>query len=132
MMKQSALLHSELSYIIAQMGHTQTLVIGDCGLPVPKGVKRIDLAVTAGTPSFESVLDAVLSELCVEKVTVASEIQDQNPQVLKAIEQRTEGLPMEFVPHETFKTLTEESVCIVRTGDIRPYSNVILQSGVFF
>ena len=51
-MKKIGCLNSELSYVISKLGHFDTLTIGDCGLPVPKGVQRIDLAVTYGVPSF--------------------------------------------------------------------------------
>lgn len=66
-MKKDKILNSELSYVIAKLGHTQTIVIGDCGLPIPEDIKRIDLAVVAKIPSFEEVFDAILSEMCVEK-----------------------------------------------------------------
>lgn len=45
-MKKIGCLNSELSYVISKLGHFDTLTIGDYGLPVPKGVQRIDLAVT--------------------------------------------------------------------------------------
>ena len=38
-------------------GHTDTIVIGDCGLPVPDGVKKIDLALKLGTPRFLEVVE---------------------------------------------------------------------------
>ena len=34
-MKKGKLLHSALSHEIAKLGHTQTLVLGDAGLPIP-------------------------------------------------------------------------------------------------
>lgn len=131
-MKKDKLLNSELSYVIAKLGHTQTVVIGDCGLPIPEHVERIDLAVVAKIPSFEQVLDAVLSEMCVEKFVLAEEIKTKNSEVNDYVMNRLAQTDMEYVSHEEFKKLTEDAICIVRTGDIRPYSNIILQSGVFF
>ncbi len=61
-MKKGILLNSQLSYVISDLGHTQSLTIGDAGLPVPENVEKIDLAVKAGVPDFLSVLSAVLSE----------------------------------------------------------------------
>ena len=58
-MKKIGCLNSELSYVISKLGHFDTLTIGDCGLPVPKGVQRIDLAVTYGVPSFDDVFKVV-------------------------------------------------------------------------
>ncbi|RMJ20386.1 hypothetical protein PHISP_08744, partial [Aspergillus sp. HF37] len=65
-MKRTTLLHAELSGLIAAFGHGDMLVIGDAGLPVPAGVRVIDLALTRGIPGVFDVLDAVLAELVVE------------------------------------------------------------------
>ena len=51
-MKCDRLLNREIIAEVAALGHTEYLVIADCGLPVPKGVKSIDVSITAGTPSF--------------------------------------------------------------------------------
>ncbi len=131
-MKKSELLNSDLSYEISKMGHTQTILIGDCGLPIPNGVKRIDLAVKRGVPSFADVLETVLSELCVEKYIVAEELHTENVNMDHYIK-RTMGLvPSEVVSHEELKKMSEHVVCIVRTGEASPYANIILQSGVRF
>ena len=58
-MKRTGILHAELSGLVAAMGHGDTLVIGDAGLPVPPGVRCIDLAVSPGVPRFQQVVDAV-------------------------------------------------------------------------
>lgn len=42
-MKKGKLINSELSSVIAKMGHTDLLTICDSGLPIPKDVQRIDL-----------------------------------------------------------------------------------------
>jgi D-ribose pyranase len=55
-MKKTALLNAAISQLIATMGHGDTVVIGDVGLPVPAGVLMIDLAVTRGVPDFMTVL----------------------------------------------------------------------------
>ena len=89
-MKRDGLLHAELNRIIAAMGHTDTLVIGDVGLPVPHGVPCIDLAILPGTPTFAAVFDAIYAELAVERATVASEIHRHNP-ALVALKARLEA-----------------------------------------
>lgn len=131
-MKKTVLWNSHLSTLVSQMGHTQTMTIGDAGLPVPAGVQRIDLAVTAGIPRFLDVLDAVLSELKVEKIVLAEEIQQANPDMWREILKRFPDIPVEYVPHETFKEKTKTSAAVVRTGENTSYSNIILQSGVAF
>ena len=34
-MQKIGILNSEIAKVLADMGHTDTIVIGDCGLPVP-------------------------------------------------------------------------------------------------
>lgn len=131
-MKKTRLLHSEISYIISRMGHTDTLVIGDCGLPIPEGVQRIDLALQLGLPSFEQVLQAVLSELEVEHYTLATEIKTENPQILNRIQQEMGLLPSEYVSHEELKQKMKTAKAVIRTGEASPYANIILESGVKF
>lgn len=139
-MKKKILLNSEISYIISKMGHTDTLTIGDCGLPIPEGVKRIDLAVIKGLPEFIPVMSAVLDELFIEKVILASEIITDSPQMHNKIleliketeknEQRT--IEIEYVPHDEFKKHTSSSKAVIRTGEFKPFANIILFSGVTF
>lgn len=51
-MQKIGILNSDIAKVLADLGHTDTIVIGDCGLPVPAGVPKIDLALKPGTPSF--------------------------------------------------------------------------------
>ncbi len=131
-MKKSILLNQPISAVIADMGHKDTLCIGDCGLPVPKGTPKIDLAVIKGIPEFLQVLDAVLTELCVEKVVIASEMQEINPALYKEIQARFGNIEIEEIPHEEFKRRESACKAVVRTGEYRSYANIILQSGVTF
>lgn len=129
-MKKAKMINSELSYVISQMGHTDSLTIGDCGLPIPPETKRIDLALTHNVPTFIQTLDVVLEELCVEEAIIASEIKEKNPEVYEAIKKRVSNL--QEVSHEEFKVLTKDSKAVVRTGECSPYANIILKSGVVF
>ena len=129
-MKKTKMINSELSYVISQMGHTDSLTIGDCGLPIPPQTKRIDLALTHNVPTFIQTLDVVLVELCVDEAIIASEIKEKNPEVYEAIKKRVSNL--QEVSHEEFKVLTKDSKAVVRTGECSPYANIILKSGVVF
>lgn len=130
-MKRYGMLNSSIAKVLSDLGHTDYIVIGDAGLPVPEGVPKIDLAVTAGTPSFQLVVSAILDDMVVEKVIAAEEIVGNNKTQHEFIEQLTEE-KVEYVSHEAFKELTKQAKAIIRTGEITPYSNCILQSGVFF
>lgn len=131
-MKKGKLLNSEISSVISQMGHTDSLTIGDCGLPIPKDVKRIDLALKYGVPSFLDTLDTVLEELCVEEIIIAEEIKEAAEQMYKEILNRFENVKVTMVKHEEFKVMTKDSHSVIRTGECTPYSNIILKSGVVF
>ncbi|MBC9874908.1 D-ribose pyranase [Macrococcoides bohemicum] len=131
-MYKTGTLNSEISKVLSDLGHTDTIVIADCGLPVPKGVQKIDLAVRQGLPSFIDVVDEIARHMVIEYVTLAEEIKDSNPAVLKEVDSIVKGIPNDFVTHEQFKMLTENSKVIIRTGEATPYANIILRSGVNF
>jgi D-ribose pyranase len=131
-MKKSTLINSEISYEISKMGHTDSIVVCDSGLPIPSGVKRIDLALKKGLPTFLDTLDTILEELEVEEVVIAKEIIEASNDLYKEIEKRFSNITITTVSHEDFKMLTKESKAIVRTGEFTPYANIILKSGVVF
>lgn len=132
-MRKTVLLNSNISSVISRMGHTDMLTVGDCGLPIPDGVERIDLALKKGVPAFLDVLDTILEELCVERIILAEEIKTASPEMHAAILARFgEGVQVEYVPHAQFKRQSAQSKAIVRTGECTPYANVILCSGVTF
>lgn len=135
-MKRTRLLNSDLSQVIAELGHTDGLVVCDAGLPIPPEVRRIDLAIEKGLPSFLAVLDVILSEMLVEEIVIASEIHAANEAdyagMIDAFRRHGIEPKITEVPHTEFKALTKEARAIVRTGECTPYANVILRSGVVF
>jgi D-ribose pyranase len=131
MMKKHGMLNSSITKVLADLGHTDWLVIADAGLPVPKGVPKIDLALTPGTPSFKSVVKAVCDDMVIEKAIAAEEVKDGNPGQLAFLNEQFPNL-IAFVPHEDFKKMTEKAKAVIRTGEMTAYSNCILQAGVFF
>lgn len=129
-MKKNGILNPQINRIISEMGHGDMLIIADAGLPIPKEVERIDLALKCGSPSFAEVLRAVLSEFEVEDCYVAKEIKEKNPQVLNLISSSIKEI--QFITHTELKDLSKQSRAIIRTGECSPYSNIILTSGVIF
>ena len=108
-MKKTALINSELSSIIAKMGHTDEITIADCGLPIPLQEQRVDLAVTRGVPEFFQVLEVVLKELQIEGAVIASEMQEQSPETYKRLKELLPGIQWIEIPHSQFKKRTENS-----------------------
>ncbi len=131
-MKREGILHPQLNALIAQLGHTDTLVVADCGLPIPAGVARVDLALVAGVPGFAPVLEALACELVVQKVTVAEEMAEQNGELAAFVQEQFEGVPLERVPHEELKARLAQAKGVVRTGEATPFANAILECGVGF
>ncbi|MNO65826.1 D-ribose pyranase [compost metagenome] len=139
-MKRGKLLNAPLSALVAQMGHTDEITVCDAGLPIPAGPERIDLALMAGTPSLATVLTALLTDLVVEKVIMASEIKLISPDAHQALVDQLEAhalaqgkpIAIEYCLHEVFKTRSRQSKAIVRSGEVTPYANLILCAGVAF
>lgn len=132
-MKKIGILHSELSKEIAKAGHLDKIVIGDAGLPIPHGVKCIDLALIKGQPSFITTLEAVLSELHVEKAIIDTEMEQVSPHMKPQVIQTIDGqFPLEEVPHAELQEMAKDAKVIIRTGEFTPYCNIVLIAGVLF
>ena len=131
-MKRTTLLHAELSDVVARLGHGDLLVLGDAGLPIPDGPRRIDLAVSADVPRLQAVLAAVLAEMQVEGAVIAEELAPGNPAVHAEVRRQLGDTPVQTLSHEQFKLATRQARAIVRTGEFSPYANVILRAGVVF
>lgn len=133
-MKKNGILNSDISRVLSYMGHTDWICIGDCGLPIPEEVERIDLALAFGEPTFMRTLKVVAEDMKVEKIILAEEIKTQNPAVLAEIEALFEGqnVEVEYVSHTELKERTYDCKAVIRTGETTPYANIILQSGCIF
>lgn len=131
-MKKIGVINAEISSVLAKLGHTDSIVIADCGLPIPEQVKRIDLALKLGVPTFIETLDTILEEMQVESIVIAEEISSFNEKIEAQIKERFPNIMIEYVSHEQFKSLTKESKAVIRTGEATPYANIILKSGVVF
>ena len=133
-MKKTGILNSDISRVLSYLGHTDTICIGDCGLPIPDEVERIDLALCFGEPTFMRTLEIVAADMKIEKIVLAEEIKTQNPTVLAQIEKLFEGQPVEveYIPHALLKAQTHNCKTVIRTGEVTPYANIILQAGCIF
>lgn len=131
-MKKNGILNSEIAKVLTDLGHTDQITIGDAGLPVPNGVKKIDLALALGEPTFIRTLEEVLKDMAIEKVILAKEIQTDNPNQEEAVLRLIGDVEIEYVSHSEFKKETGQSKAIIRTGEDSPFSNIILQSKMIF
>ena len=131
-MKKTGILNAQLIGHIAALGHKDTFMIGDAGMPVPKGVPIVDLILCGGGPTFKQVMDAVLAETAVEGYTIAEEIKEYNPELLGYIREKLAETEEEMISHVALKQMSAQVKFAVRTGEFTPYPNIILRAGVAF
>ena len=124
-MRKSGLLNPALAGAVARLGHTDTFVIADCGLPIPHDVPVIDLTLTFGIPTFADTLAALLEEVVVEAGTIADTTPPEVRSLLPAV-------PLTEVSHADLKREVARASFVVRTGSTTPFANIILRSGVPF
>ena len=124
-MRKSGLLNPALTSAVARLGHTDTFVIADCGLPIPHDVPVIDLTLTFGIPTFADTLATLLEEVVVE----AGIIADTTPPEVRSL---LPAIPLTEDSHDDLKREVARASFVVRTGSTTPFANVILRSGVPF
>lgn len=131
-MKKTGILNAQLIGCIAALGHKDTFMIGDAGMPIPKGVEVVDLILCGGVPTFRQVMDAVLAETEVEGYTIANEIKEKNPELLAYIQEKLPDAEAEWMDHTELKKMSANCRFAIRTGEFTPYPNIILRAGVAF
>ncbi|MFV0126273.1 D-ribose pyranase [Streptomyces sp. HMX112] len=129
-MKKAGILNRHLAGALAELGHGDGVLVCDAGMPIPDGPRVVDLAFRAGVPAFAEILEGLLAELVVEGATAAEEVRRANPQASKLLDDCFPAL--DLVSHERLKELSAGARLVVRTGEARPYANVLLRCGVFF
>lgn len=102
-MRKTGLLNTAIIKEISAIGHTQYLIIGDAGLPIPKDTLLIDLALKSGVPSFLETAEAVLDEMVVEHCYLADEIKEKNKKLNTEIGKLTENIACDYIMHEELK-----------------------------
>lgn len=123
------MINRDIAASLAGFGHTDHLVIADCGLPIPNNVPCVDLSYEVGKPSFIDILDAVLSDFEQEDAFIAREIEQANPEIESEIKKRTN---VTYISHDELKKASKDAKLIIRTGEASPYANIVLRSGVIF
>ena len=127
-MKKRGILNAELAGALARLGHTDVVLLADCGMPIPRGVPVIDLALVHGIPRFEQVLDALLDEMVFQACVAAEEAKTAPAGVLLA--ERFDEI--EFISHAELKNFSATAKLFIRTGEATPFANAALVCGVSF
>ncbi|WP_113672334.1 D-ribose pyranase [Vallitalea guaymasensis] len=129
-MLKGGILNPQMANLLAELGHKDTIVVSDAGLPMPLEVERVDLAWKPNEPRYLDVLKEVLKSLVVEKIILAEELKTVSPDMHKEIiDLFPKDMEIEYVPHVMFKEKTKEARGIIRTGEFTPYPSIILVSG---
>lgn len=131
-MKKNGIINRKISSQLSELGHTDMLVICDCGLPIPVSDRVIDISLVKGFPGFMDVFPIIISELVIEKAIVATEIIKYNSKLHEKIKETLCDIPLEYKDHDSFKRKIRHAKTFIRTGEASPYSNIILISGVDF
>ena len=138
-MKRDGILNAELSYLVATMGHSDSLMVVDAGWPIPDA-QRCDVSLSPGVPSLLQVVGAILSEMSVERAIIDSQLASSDPEIYASLRTlltsaaRTNGSPMieiEDEVHDTFKLRANAAKGIVRTGECTAFANVVLVGGLW-
>ena len=127
-MKRRGILNADLAGALARLGHTDVVLLADCGMPSPAGVPVIDLALVHGVPRFEQVLDALLEEMVFQHCVAAVEAKTAPAGTWLA--DRFDEI--EYISHSELKDLSASAKLFIRSGEATPYANVALVCGVSF
>lgn len=136
-MKRTPLLNRHLSALISQLGHKDEIVVADAGLPIPRGVEIIDLALTPGLPTLFDVITALRHELIIEAAIWAKDANNALDEKFAATikswgTEQEKSIRNETITHDALKERCNTAKAVIRTGDNTAYCNIILVSGVAF
>ncbi|HSP53236.1 MAG TPA: D-ribose pyranase [Cryobacterium sp.] len=127
-MKRRGILNADLSGALARLGHTDVVLLADCGMPIPAGVPVIDLALVHGVPRFEQVLDALLEEMVFQHCVAA--VEAKTAPAGTWLEERFDAI--EYISHSELKDLSASAKLFIRSGEATPFANAALVCGVSF
>ena len=131
-MKKTGIFNSKISSFVASMGHKDIITVVDMGYPIPKDIEFADIVLDKGKPGFLETIEVLLSELAVEKIIIAEELEHNNINNYVGIVKLFQGIEVEKMSHELFKEKAKMSKYFIRTGECTPFSNIMLISGVIF
>lgn len=128
-MIQSGILNPHLLALLARVRHTNTLVIADSMFPHWPAVPEVDLSLVYGIPTVPDVIRAVLQHWKPGVVWIASEFTLHNPpKVRREFAEAFGDAKVVEVPHLQLKARVPGSIGLIRTGERRIYTNVVMES----
>jgi D-ribose pyranase len=124
------ILNPQILSLLAQVRHTNALVIADRGFPYWPLIETVDVSVVDDLPTVLQLIAAVRANHNFTQAYQAEEFLKNNS---KAVRQKfaeaLKGVPMTYEPHVEFKKRVPQAIGLIRTGDTVQYANTILISG---
>lgn len=129
-MIETPILNPHLLSLLARVRHTNRIVIADAMFPSWPDMEEVDLSLIAGIPTIPQVLAAIRSTWKPGAIWMAEEFNRHNDAAVRAefTEALGEGCPITFEPHLRLKERVPGSTGLIRTGEMRIYTNVVMES----
>jgi D-ribose pyranase len=128
-MLELRLLNPHVLALLARVRHTNRLVVADCIFPSWPDVLEIDLSLVPGVPTVPQVLEAIRTVWAPGQVWMADEFRRHNERgVVDGFIRALGGAEPEWEPHERLKQRIPGVTGLIRTGETRIYTNVVLAS----
>ena len=131
-MKRGGILNPAICSLLAELGHTDELLIVDAAYPLPSDGHVIDLTLTPGIPRLLDVVRAVAEELVIEAIAVPLEIKDHSPRLYHEILKILGEIDVDEIPFIEFKEQSLDVKGIIRTAEFSPYANIRILAGSAF
>ena len=123
------ILHPELAYALATLGHGDIVMVTDAGFPIPVGANRIDLGFYEGLPDVLDVLRVLRKEIFVEEIYFATDVRDRHPNLYKDLQEiyTGAGAPFRGTTHEQLVNhFAPKAKLIVRSGSFNAWANIAM------
>lgn len=129
-MLKSGILHPQINSLLSRVRHTNSLVIADRGFPFWPQIETVDISLVDGVPTVLQVFEAIRANFTIGQVYMAEEFLANNDNQTTALFAKAlAGLQLCHESHEAvFKKRVPSAIGLIRTGDVTPYSNLILVS----
>jgi L-fucose mutarotase len=133
------LLHADLLHALASMGHGDEIAVVDANFPAAALGRRVILLAGASAPE---ALAAILSVLPLDIATVPAALTMQVTDDPGAVPEPVADFAAVLTDHDfadieighlerhAFYQRAADAFAIVRTGELRPYGNILLVKGV--
>lgn len=128
-MLKAGILNPQINSLLSRVRHTNMLVIADRGFPFYPMIETVDISLVDDMPTVLAVLGALRPNFQIGKAWMAHEFSRENSgRTRSAFADALQGIELIQEPHVKFKTRVPHALGLIRTGDTRPYANILLES----